>query len=163
MFRAMMSRRRLVALATLGSIALFGGALAFQYFGGLAPCHLCLWQRWPHRIAIALGAVTLLLPSVIAQRTLSVAGALTMLTSVGLGIYHSGVEQKWWLGPTTCTSGDISGVKADDLLNQIMNAPVVHCDQIAWEMFSLSMASWNAVISAGLVVVWLMAAFRPVR
>ena len=86
-----------------------------------------------------------------------------MLTSVGLGIYHSGVEQKWWEGPTTCTSGDISGVKADDLLNQIMNAPVVHCDQIAWEMWHLSMASWNAVISAALVVIWLMAAFRPAR
>jgi disulfide bond formation protein DsbB len=159
----MISRRMLIALAMLGSIALFGGALMFQYFGGLAPCHLCLWQRWPHRIAIGIGAVALLLPSVLAQRALALAGALTMIASVGLGIYHSGVEQKWWLGPTTCTSGDISGVKADDLLNQIMNAPVVHCDQIAWSMWGLSMASWNAVFSAVLVVIWLMAAFKPAR
>jgi len=161
MLRAMMSRRRLIALATLGSIGLFGGALAFQYFGGLAPCHLCLWQRWPHRIAIALGAMALLVPSVVAQRALSFAGALTMVWSVGIGIYHTGVEQKWWL--STCSSESIAGVKTDDLLNQIMNAPVVHCDQIAWSMWGLSMASWNALISAGLVAVWLMAAFRPAR
>ena len=159
----MTSRRVLIALATLGSLALFGGALLFQYYGGLAPCHLCLLQRWPHRIALGIGVVALLVPNVMAQRLLALAGALTMLVSVGLGSYHSGVEQKWWEGPTTCTSGDISKVNADDLLNQIMNAPVVHCDQIAWSMWGLSMASWNAVISAVLVAIWLTAASRRAR
>ena len=159
----MTSRRVLIALATLGSLALFGGALLFQYYGGLAPCHLCLLQRWPHRIALGIGVVALLVPNGVIQRVLALAGALTMVVSVGLGIYHSGVEQKWWEGPTTCTSGDISQVNADDLLNQIMNAPVVHCDQIAWSMWGLSMASWNAVISAVLVAIWLTAASRRAR
>ena len=159
----MTSRRVLIALATLGSLALFGGALLFQYYGGLAPCHLCLLQRWPHRIALGIGVVALLVPNGVIQRVLALAGALTMVVSVGLGIYHSGVEQKWWQGPTTCTSGDISKVNADDLLNQIMNAPVVHCDQIAWSMWGLSMASWNAVISAVLVAIWLTVASRRAR
>ncbi len=159
----MTSRRVLIALATLGSLALFGGALLFQYYGGLAPCHLCLLQRWPHRIALGIGVVALLVPNVMAQRLLALAGALTMVVSVGLGSYHSGVEQKWWEGPTTCTAGSISGVKTDDLLNQIMNADVIHCDQIAWSMWGLSMASWNAVISAVLVAIWLTAASRRAR
>ena len=158
-----LSRRVLIALATLGSLALFGGALLFQYVGGLAPCHLCLLQRWPHRIALGIGVVALLAPNVVVQRVLALAGAVTMVVSVGLGIYHAGVEQKYWQGPSTCTSGDISGLNADDLLNQIMNAPVVHCDQIAWSLAGLSMAGWNAVLSAVLVAIWAWAAARPVR
>ena len=107
-----------------------------------------------------IGVVAFVLPFALAQRALAFAGALTMIASIGLGIYHSGVEQKWWEGPTTCTSGSISGVKTGDLLTKIMNAPVIHCDQIAWEMWHLSMASWNAVLSAVLVVIWLTATFK---
>jgi disulfide bond formation protein DsbB len=156
----MPSRRLLITLATFGSAAMFGGALMFQHYGGLAPCHLCLLQRWPHRIALGIGVLALVVPNVLAQRLLALAGAGAMLVSVGLGIYHSGVEQKYWEGPTTCTSGNISGINADDLLTQIMNAPVAQCDQIAWSLLGLSMASWNAVISALLVALWLWAAAR---
>ena len=157
-----MSRRLLIILATLGSVALFAGALAFQYIGHLNPCHLCLIERWPHRIAIATGIVALLVPMAIARRGLAGLGAITMLVSTGLGLYHTGVERHWWPGPTTCTSsGNVTGVSTSDLLNQIMNAPVAHCDQAAWEMFGLSMASWNMVFSFVLALIWLWAAWQP--
>ena len=155
----MLSQRLLILLATLGSVALFGGALMFQYVGGLAPCHLCLIQRWPHRVAIAVGLLALALPGR-ARQALAWIGTATMTVSAGLGLYHAGVEQKWWEGPSTCTSGDISGVATDDLLNQIMNAPVVHCDQIAWSMWGISMAGWNGILSLGLAGLWLAAALR---
>ena len=155
-----MPRRLLILLATLGSVALLGGALAFQYIGGLAPCHLCLWQRWPHRVAIAIGVLALAMPGLALSRALSLAGGITALVASGLGLYHTGVERHWWEGPTTCTAGDISGVATDDLLNQIMNAPVVKCDQVAWEMWGLSMASWNMVFSLALAVLWFWAAAR---
>ncbi len=74
-----------------------------------------------------------------------------------MGIYHIGVEQGWWEGPTTCTSGSIEGLSTDDLLNQIMGAPLIRCDEIAWQFMGLSMASWNAVISFGLMAIWIMA------
>jgi disulfide bond formation protein DsbB len=53
--------RILAALAATGSAALLVGALWFQHLGGLAPCPLCLWQRWPHAIVIGLGVAALLL------------------------------------------------------------------------------------------------------
>ncbi len=46
---------RLIAL--LLPVALLGGALGSQYLGGLAPCEMCYWQRWPHGAAIALAAL----------------------------------------------------------------------------------------------------------
>lgn len=149
-----LTRNRLVALAAAGSAALLGGAFAFQYLGGLAPCKLCLWARWPHGAAILIGMLALFLPGAV----LPVLGALAAAATVGVGIYHTGVEQHWWQGPTTCTSGSIEGMDPAALLDQILAAPVVRCDEIAWSMWGISMASWNAILSAGLVLVWLWAA-----
>lgn len=158
-----MSRRFLILLATLGSVGLLGGALAFQYIGGLAPCHLCLLQRWPHRVAIGIGVLAQILPAGLLTRLLAAAGGLAALATAGIGLYHTGVERHWWEGPTTCTAGDISGVATDDLLNQILNAPVVKCDQVAWEMWGISMASWNMILSLGLAALWFWAAMRRER
>ncbi len=156
-----MSRQSLILLATLGSAALLAGALAFQYIGGLAPCHLCLQQRYPHAVAIVIGIAALLIPKGLTWRVLPCLGAIAALTTAVLGGYHTGVERHWWLGPATCTSGSIAKLSAKDLLAQIQAAPVVHCDQVAWEMFSLSMASWNMLASVALVAMWLWAASKP--
>jgi disulfide bond formation protein DsbB len=149
-----MTRNNLILLATLGSVALLGGAFAFQYLGGMPPCKMCLWQRWPHAAAIAIG----ILGFATGRRELAFLGFLAALTTAGIGVYHAGVEQMWWQGPTTCTSGPISGLSANDLLNQIMNAPVVRCDEIAWSLFGISMAAWNAILSFILAGIWLKAA-----
>ena len=152
-----MSRTLLILLAAGGSFTALAAAYAFQYIGGLAPCHLCWLQRYPHFAAVAIGIAALLIPKTILARLLPLAGAAASLTTAAYGAYHSGVERHWWQGPTECTSGSISGISAKDLLAQIQAAPVVHCDQVAWEMFTLSMASWNMLLSLGLVALWLMA------
>ena len=148
-----MTRRGLTIIAFGGSLALLLGAFAFQHFGGLAPCKMCLWQRWPHAMAVVIGVGALLAPWGI----LLLLGALAALTTAGIGVFHTGVERGWWQGPTSCSSGDIGGLSAEELLNQIMEAPLVRCDEVAWAMAGLSMASWNALISAGLALVWLAA------
>ncbi|MBI1217797.1 MAG: disulfide bond formation protein B [Rhodobacteraceae bacterium] len=152
-----MTRAGLVLLATLGSVALLGGAFAFQFLGGMPPCHLCLLQRWPHGAAIVIGLLALIIPG----RLLPWAGALAAATTSGIGLYHTGVERGWFAGPTSCTSSMATqGVSSKDLLAQIMTAPVVRCDQPAWVFLHLSMASWNAIFSAVLVLIWIAAALR---
>lgn len=151
-----MSPRALILLATLGSAALLIGAFGSQYIGGLAPCKMCLWQRWPHAAAVVIGLVALALGWTRAAWL----GAIAALATAGIGVFHSGVEQGWWEGPSTCTSGDISRLSADELLDQILTAPLVRCDEIAWAFAGLSMASWNAIISLALALLWVMAARR---
>ncbi len=149
-----MSRSLAIFLAAGGSAALLAGAFAFQYIGGLAPCHLCLLQRWPHAAAALIGILALLIPG----RLLPLAGALTAATTAALGLYHTGVERHWWEGPNTCTSGDISTLAVGDLTDQLLaNTTVIQCDQVAWAMAGLSMASWNMLASLGLVALWLVA------
>ena len=150
----MTARRRLIALATAGSAALLLAAWGFQYVGGLAPCKMCIWQRYPHGVAVVVGLVALALP---AQRLLPILGAVAASVTAGIGLYHAGVEQGWWQGPSSCTSSDISGLSPQQLMDQIMAAPLVRCDDIPWELFGISMAGWNALLSAGLVLVWIAA------
>lgn len=142
-----------MVLAAAGSAALLLGALAFQYIGGLAPCAMCYWQRYPHMAAIVVGAVALLVPFAL----LALVGALAALGTAAVGVYHAGVEQGWWEGPNTCTSGPVEGLSPNELLNQILEAPVVRCDEVAWSMAGISMAGWNAIASALLAVIWLTA------
>ncbi|MCE8546282.1 disulfide bond formation protein B [Ruegeria pomeroyi] len=151
-----MTRNRLILLAAGGSAALLLAAWGFQYLGGMAPCKLCIWQRYPHGAAALIGAVTL----ATGWRILPWAGALAALTTAGIGLYHAGVEQGWWEGPTTCTSGPIGGLSAEQLMAQIMEAPLVRCDEIPWDLFGISMAGWNGLVSLGLALVWLLAATR---
>jgi disulfide bond formation protein DsbB len=149
-----MTKRSLyILVAAGGSLALLLGAFGFQYLGDMAPCKLCLWQRWPHAAAVVIGLLALWLPG----RILPLLGAAAALTTAGIGAYHTGVERGWWEGPNSCTSGPIGGLSADDLMAQIMAAPLVRCDEVPWEMFTLSMASWNAIASLGFALIWLMA------
>ncbi|NEX45227.1 disulfide bond formation protein B [Pseudotabrizicola algicola] len=152
-----LSARAYTAVAGLGSAALLAGAFAFQYIGGLAPCALCIWQRWPHAVAVGVMVLALLVPN----RWLMALGALAALTSAGIGGFHMGVEYGWWEGLQSCTGGSISGISMDDLLNP--NAAVaapVRCDQVPWSMLGLSMAGWNMVLSLGLAGLWALAASR---
>ncbi len=150
-----MTRKSLIRIAALGSLLLLLGAFGFQYIGGLAPCKLCLWQRWPHGVAVVLGGIGLLVGWSIVPRL----GALAALTTAALGLYHTGVERAWWQGPTSCTgSGSgMSGLTGEQLLSTEAAPNVVMCDQVAWQMWGLSMASWNAIASLLLAMVWIAA------
>ena len=129
------------------------GAFAFQYIGGLAPCPMCIWQRWPHAIAVLIAVLAVL--SVV--RVFNLAGALALLVGAGIGFYHAGVERGLFEGPDTCTSGPIENQSTDALLDSIMNAPLVRCDEIAWSFAGISMAGWNGIVSLALTAIWLAA------
>ena len=151
-----MTRTHYILLAAGGSAALMLGALGFQYIGEMPPCKLCYWQRYPHIAAIVIGLLALF----VAGRALPALGALAAFATAGIGAYHSGVERKWWEGPSSCTSGSVSGMSSEDLMSQIMAAPLVRCDEVPWELFTLSMASWNMLTSCMLAAFWIMALKR---
>ena len=148
-----MTRTHLTTLAAAGSAALLAGAYIFQALG-YPPCAMCLWQRWPHFAAIAIGVIAWKVRSVL----LPILGALAAATTSAIGVYHTGVERDWWEGPTSCTGtgGGLDGLTGADLLT-VTGPRVVMCDQVSWELFGLSMASWNALFSAGLVLIWIAA------
>ena len=131
-------------LALLLPLGLLGGALGSQYIGGLHPCEMCYWQRWPHGAAILLSALSFTKPPLSRfSRTLTLLAALAIAVSGAIGVYHAGVEAGVFQGFTTCTA---TGAHT---LQDIMNAPLVRCDQVQFAFLGISMAGWNAIISLG--------------
>lgn len=144
----------LVALAAAGTLAL---VLIAQYGFGLPPCEMCHWQRWPHIAALIFGLAALLMPR---WRTpLLVLAAVSFVITGGIGVFHAGVEWKWWQGLTSCSTSS-TATTLEDLRAQLMSAPVVRCDEAAIRVLGLSMAGWNALWSALLAVFALLAARR---
>jgi disulfide bond formation protein DsbB len=133
-------------LALLLPAALLAGAWGSQLIGGLYPCEMCHWQRWPHYTAVALAFVALLLRGNGLSRALVLLAALAIFISGAIGVFHAGVEYGWWQGLTRCSTA-ITGGDAASVLDQIMKAPTVRCDEIQWSLFGISLAGWNALIS----------------
>lgn len=154
-----LTRFDLALLAAAGSAGMLIAAFFFQYVVGLAPCEMCLWQRWPHVI----GALMLGLWLVNRPAGAGI-GALATATGAGIGVYHTGVQFKWWLGPASCTSrGGIDGLSASDLLSTTTAEAIVLCDEIVWTLLGLPMPAWNAIVSGGLAAVWLASLVWPER
>ena len=131
-------------LALVIPAALLGGALAFQYIGGLHPCEMCYWQRWPHGAAILFALLAFTGPaSSPRSRNFVLLAALAIAVSGIIGVYHAGVESGVFEGFTTCTSTGATS------LQDILNTPLVRCDQVQWSLFGISMAGWNAILSLG--------------
>ena len=147
----MLNARNLTALDALGSAALLLGAFIFEYFG-YAPCKLCIWQRWPHGLAIGAG---LIIAAFGFHRLLALLGALSAFVSASVGAYHVGVEQKWWEGPKGCSGFNIAELSPAEAMDVIMGAQLVRCDEVSWAFLGLSMPGWNMALSLVLVAVWL--------
>ncbi len=143
---------RASALVFLVAAATILAALAFEHLGGYAPCPLCLEERYAYYFAIPASAIAYVLARAetnVPARVLLLLVAVAFAVNAGLGIYHSGVEWKWWAGPSACSGGfDLQWGAGG-----IVDTPVIRCDEASWRFVGLSFAGWNAVASAFLAAV----------
>ena len=154
----------LAGLLTFGMALVVGSALGFEHIGGYVPCALCLMQRNPYYIGIGVGALAILsavfrLPPVV-TKVLLVAIALLMLTGMGLGIYHSGVEWGFWEGPASCTIGATGGDTPVNVLEALNSTKAPSCTEATLRVLGLSFAGWNVLTSAALAALALWGVFR---
>jgi disulfide bond formation protein DsbB len=154
-----------VAFALFAAIAALAGAHASETFGGLEPCHLCYKQRDVYWLAIAVSLPATLWALFFRTKGTPKLAAFILFalfaTGAIIATFHAGVELKWWKGPASCT-GSAAAVSLEQM-QAIMSGKQVHvpmCDVIAWSWGGLSMAGWNAVFSAVLAVISLVAAVR---
>ncbi len=139
------------------SVLVVGSAVASQYIGGLEPCILCYYQRYPWYAAIAVALVALVLPGPAnrhqARAALLGLCAVLFVAGAGIAAYHVGVEHKIFEGPASCGSVTITGQSIDALRAQLIGKPIVRCDQPAWTLFGVSMAGYNLVATLAMALI----------
>jgi disulfide bond formation protein DsbB len=134
-------------LALLLPTALLAGAYGSQYLGGLAPCEMCWWQRCPHFAAVPLALLAFFIGNPGVKRVLVALAAFAILTSGLIGGFHAGVEYGWWEGLSTCST--VPTGSAEEVMKQILNAPLIRCDVAPWTLFGISLAGFNFLLSTG--------------
>lgn len=142
-------------------------ALGSETWWGLAPCELCLWQRWPYWVAAGLAALGIVLPGR-ARTVLLVLAGLGALVSAAIGGFHVGVEQHWWPSPLPgCAAATVAGGSnsIDDMMRSLAAAPNKPCDAATYliERLPLSMAAMNLIYGLGLGALALVLARRGAK
>jgi disulfide bond formation protein DsbB len=155
---------RAAIFLALAMAATVGGALGFQYLGGFIPCKLCLEERIPYYAGVPVMVLTaisatLRWPPLVTRVLLAIGGAL-MVWSLYMAVYHSGVEWKWWPGPTDCGAGEAPSTGGKGLLDSLNTFVPPACAEAAGRFLGLSFAGWNAVASLILAGVAWWSAFR---
>ena len=145
--------RSFAGFVLTASAAVLGGALLSQYWGGLAPCELCLLQRWPWKIAILISLVALLAGRRPALPWVALLLAVVFATGVAFAFYHVGVEQHWFAGPSACTAQAGGALTLEDMKRQILGTAPVLCDKVQWALFGVSLAGWNLLASLAMAAI----------
>ncbi len=137
--------RSVAFISVLAAAAALGAAIAMERWGGLVPCALCLLERWPYRIAIALGVLALITPGWIA-RPLLILLVLTVAADAAIAAVHVGVEFHWWPSPLPeCAAPHVSGGSIADMLASMPARPAKPCDDPTFLIpgLPLSIAAMN--------------------
>jgi len=142
-----LTTRAFAGFVLITSAIVLGTALASEYWGGLAPCELCLVQRWPWAAAITISFIVLLVGEHARLDWVALVLAIVFAISLVLAFYHVGVEQHWFAGPTACTAPANGAMTLEQMRQQILGTAPVLCDRPAWALIGVSMAGWNLLAS----------------
>lgn len=131
-----------IALASAGALGL---ALVAQYGFDLWPCTICYWQRVPYGLTLALTMLAMM-PVVDgpSRRMIVLLCAGLFLLNAGIALYHTGVEERWWQGPTAC-AGKPQDLVPADLLAALNQPGRTGCEDAAFRFLGLSMAGYNII------------------
>src|SRR5262252_344183 len=139
--------RRYPVFVLAASATVLGGALLSQYWGGLAPCELCLLQRWPWAAAIAISLISVIAGSRPALPWVALLLSVVFAIGCGLAFYHVGVEKQWFAGPEACTGAATAADTVEALRAHILGQMPTRCDEPAWSLWGISLAGWNLLAS----------------
>ena len=148
----MKSGRTFPIFVLVTSAIVMAAVLAAQYLGGLAPCELCLTERWPWDAAIVVSFVAAMAGSRPALPWIALLLGLVFALGVALAFYHVGVEQHWFAGPSACTA-TATPITLEALKAQLEHQQPVRCDEPAWKLWGVSLAGWNLLASLTMAAV----------
>ena len=134
------------------SLIAIASALIAEYFFDLAPCKMCLKQRYPYY-----GIIIVVILFYGFRKTQSIwlyiLSHAAILYGLFYAVWHVGIEQKILTGPISC-SGILNQTNSiENLKEQIESQAIVNCSDITWTIMGLSAATINSLILLFIFVV----------
>ena len=150
--------------AFAAAVATLAGAFASQHLGGLEPCPLCIWQRWPYAAGAALVAAGIGFRKSRAAPFLLGTATLVFFGGAALSAWHAGIEYGFWPGPASCGAGmDLENLSGESLLEALEAKPLVRCDSPQWTLGGISLAGWSSLIQLAIAGILAVALRRSGR
>ncbi|MGY9025717.1 MAG: disulfide bond formation protein B [Candidatus Pelagibacterales bacterium] len=148
-----------LAIALIALVAVY----ILQYLFGLAPCEMCIKERYPYYL---IGIIAFVSVCVNFQKSLLL--TITKITYISLSLigflyatYHVGIERKLWVGKSGC-SGNSMDLNIEALSTQLLNAPIVRCDEPTVLLSLISIAELNALVMLGLLILNITALYKRI-
>ena len=138
-------------LSFLLSSSLLLGAYFLEFYFSLIPCDLCIKQRIVH-VSILLLSLLIFPLYTFSKLKLIMLSILNLfwLVSSSLAFYHFGIEKKLWEGFSECSSNLIFN---ENTLDQLLSRSPIRCDETQFELFNLSLAGWNGILSTIIFII----------
>jgi len=131
---------RLLILFSIMAIMPLSTVYILQYFFGVEPCKLCIYQRIPLFI-IAVSPLFFLL-----KKEKSIYGLIVVMlciaANVALSFFHLGIENKWFENKL-CTGAPKEG--GFENLFMSLETMFHKCDEVKFRFLGLSLAGWNLI------------------
>ena len=152
--------RRVLALLSLGCVALLAFGLYLQHVVGLEPCPMCIVQRY----ALALVAIVSALTAMASSKKVLMTGSSLLVLLSGFGAFVAARQSfLQWYPPQTASCGrDFYGMIETFPLSRVV--PMIFkgsgdCAKVDWTFLGGSIANWSFVcfIVIGLVALTLIA------
>jgi disulfide bond formation protein DsbB len=142
--------RKISALIFLLAVLPISGALVSQYFFNMHPCELCIYQRIPFFVIMFFSLIAVIKPSLKACLITTIIAIHALIINAGIAFYHVGVEKNWWVNEGCAGNFDMTSQEA--LLKTLLEAPIVKCADIQFELFGISMAGYNLLYCSALAI-----------
>ncbi len=149
-----MDKKTALIFLAIASISGLVFAYISQFVFGHEPCNLCLYQRKPFFaiIFLVLFCFTFLKSKKSQQLTFLLCITL-LLINCGIALFHVGVEQKIFHLPEACSSDGLNNLNnLEELQAALMKTKSVRCDQPTFFFLGITMAAWNFVFCASLIM-----------
>ena len=156
--------RRVLALVSLGCVAMLAFGLYLQHVVGLEPCPMCIVQRYALFLVAAVSGIT----AFATKRALQLTGSVLTMLLAGFGAFVA-ARQSWlqWYPPEQASCGrDFYGMIETFPLQRVI--PMIFkgsgdCTKIDWTFLGLSIANWSFLSFVGIALLMLALLVIPVR
>jgi len=123
-----------------------------EFFQGITPCQLCIYQRLPYFIIILLAISFLLIKNKSLKKITFLFYILIFTSSLIMSVYHFGIEKNLWNALTGCETNIKSFSDSDNLKEYLLNKDYVSCDDVSFKFLGISLAGYNIILSFILLI-----------